>query len=939
MKKKLCFFTVCLLTIILCITACSQPSNSGGSGNANDGNSGRQLSLQFSVDADLNGTYNTVAPEDFAGIYYITLSGTDEWVFGQNTSITITDNNTGASASSPTKIPLYKGTYEETDTGLILTKTHDCNILSGWQNNKVEAWKEGFLSNDKKQLNIIFTAVELDPSLIGNGRTENSSDDDSKLNNSITFPIKEIFDNGDLNGNCNSLTVNKDESDKYYMSFESGWDSTWEFGINETDSKGIKRKSPIYNGTLKKTSNYSFTDHGGIVTYEIQFSITHVYEVNEWVDYNVKNWKTVSLYEDSETLVIKFSDEELVSPSEEMLKNNELVENEIKAITESSSYVLTKRCKLSAVKKGLDYLKQNNPDIKIDLDLSKYPGLSIGDNAFSNCSNIKSVVFSENLSSIGKSAFADCTGLEKITISKKLTSLADSAFEACSSLTNVHYKGTLDDWCKTNWGTGSSSYSSASKTVFPVGYDLYINDEKQTEVTIPDTVTEIRAYLFANCTSLTKVIISDTVTRIQEGAFKNCTNLAAVIIPDSVLQIYSDSYSYTGSFKDCNNLTSVYYNGSLRLWCTASSYSYDNSTKIWNASVFPVAYDLYIDNKEITELTEESFKNITSLCDYAFKNCKSIKSVKLPSTITNFGSHVFEGCSGITTLLVDQVIQDNISIFDKNYITNIIFQDDVTSIGKNGNRYTFSSFPKLTSVTIPASVKHIELYSFDYCDVLENIYYGGTFEEWCNKNWNSLLTNVLDFSYNLYIDGKKVTELNAASFKKLSKVEEYAFYNCKSLTSVVIPDNIDIGEYAFKCCSNLEKITVGDSAMEGLNSIFDTQYIKTIILQEGVISIGMKDSNYFSYPFNGFNSLTSVTIPSSVTRVGPWAFAGCSALNSIIFEDTTTKWCEIYQTIGVYQDYESNKPMSKDPTENAELLKNRGYSNTKYYVSEKYTSD
>ena len=139
MKKKLCFFTVCLLTIILCITACSQPSNSGGSGNANDGNSGRQLSLQFSVDADLNGTYNTVAPEDFAGIYYITLNGTDEWVFGQNTSITITDNNTGTSASSPTKIPLYKGTYEETDTGLILTKTHDCNILSGWQNNKVEA--------------------------------------------------------------------------------------------------------------------------------------------------------------------------------------------------------------------------------------------------------------------------------------------------------------------------------------------------------------------------------------------------------------------------------------------------------------------------------------------------------------------------------------------------------------------------------------------------------------------------------------------------------------------------------------------------------------------------------------------------------------------------------------------------------------------------------
>ena len=77
---------------------------------------------------------------------------------------------------------------------------------------------------------------------------------------------------------------------------------------------------------------------------------------------------------------------------------------------------------------------------------------------------------------------------------------------------------------------------------------------------------------------------------------------------------------------------------------------------------------------------------------------------------------------------------------------------------------------------------------------------------------------------------------------KAYSINQYAFWNCKNLTSITIPSSVtSIGEYAFYGCK----------------------------------------------------SLTSITIPSSVTSIGDGAFYYCTNLTSITYSGTKEQWKSI----------------------------------------------
>ena len=119
--------------------------------------------------------------------------------------------------------------------------------------------------------------------------------------------------------------------------------------------------------------------------------------------------------------------------------------------------------------------------------------------------------------------------------------------------------------------------------------------------------------------------------------------------------------------------------------------------------------------------------------------------------------------------------------------------------------------------------------------------------------------------------------------KPVTSIGDYAFWNCRSLTKVTIPEGVtSIGDGAFGYCSSLTEVnipksveTIGDEAFQTCNSLTE------VTIPEGVTSIG-------KYAFQFCNSLTEVTIPEGVTSIGDGAFESCRSLTEVTISEGVT---------------------------------------------------
>ena len=147
----------------------------------------------------------------------------------------------------------------------------------------------------------------------------------------------------------------------------------------------------------------------------------------------------------------------------------------------------------------------------------------------------------------------------------------------------------------------------------------------------------------------------------------------------------------------------------------------------------------------------------------------------------------------------------------------------------------------------------------------------------------------------------------------VTSIGSHAFYGCRGLTSVVIPEGVtSIGKSAFYDCSGMTSITIPNSVTSiGYSAFCDCTGLTSVSLPNSVTSIG-------NYAFESCSGLTSVTIPNSVTSIGGYAFRHCSGLTSIsVYSETPPSLgsgalynvpssCKIYIPTGAKQSYKSS---------------------------------
>ena len=178
---------------------------------------------------------------------------------------------------------------------------------------------------------------------------------------------------------------------------------------------------------------------------------------------------------------------------------------------------------------------------------------SIGNHAFSWCSNLTSITIPDSVTSIGNDAFANCYSLTSVEFGEnsQLTSIGKYAFADCYSLTSI----TIPD------------------SVTSIGNDAFSWCSNLTSITIPDGVTSIGNGAFYSCDSLTSIIIPDSVISIGDSAFAGCYSLTSITIPDSATSIGGSA------FFCCDSLTSITYKGTVSKWNKISKKSsWDSST-------------------------------------------------------------------------------------------------------------------------------------------------------------------------------------------------------------------------------------------------------------------------------------------------------------------------------------------------------------------------
>ena len=148
-----------------------------------------------------------------------------------------------------------------------------------------------------------------------------------------------------------------------------------------------------------------------------------------------------------------------------------------------------------------------------------------------------------------------------------------------------------------------------------------------------------------------------------------------------------------------------------------------------------------------------------------------------------------------------------------------------------------------------------------------------------------------------------ITQVIFEKNSKLRCIRASAFSGCSSIVELDLPNSItSIREYAFNGCTSLESITIPNSVRWLLHEVFryctslenvyyegTLEELIVLLCNNGHSDLTKHASHIYTKDNIDFKSLTTITIPNSVTSISWYAFDGCTSLTNIIIPNSITR--------------------------------------------------
>jgi hypothetical protein len=501
---------------------------------------------------------------------------------------------------------------------------------------------------------------------------------------------------------------------------------------------------------------------------------------------------------------------------------------------------------------------------------------SIGESAFAACYYLSGVTISNSVTNIGATGFGYCFSLTSVTIPDSVTSIGPDTFINCYSLPAITVAAGNPSF--TSVGGVLFDKSETTLLEYPTGLDG--------SYAIPNGVISIGTNAFVLCDGLTGVTFPASVTSLDDGAFSNCAGLTNVTLGAGV------NYISTSAFAGSSQLTAINVNPSNAFLSSLNGVVFNKSQTMLIR--FPPGF--------AGGYTTPS--TVTTIAGYAFEDC-GLTDVIISSNVASIGFLSFQGCGSLT---------------------NVTMSNGVSSIAE----LAFADCSKLATVTIPATVGDLPADVFAYCG-LTSVYFEG------NEPMSDPMAFLGDSPTVYYLAG---TSGWGATFDGFTTVIEDAPSSNGSLQVTILPAGavtagaqwqvdggvlqpggatvlgLSVGTHTVSFTTVTGWMAPGNQMVSVNADVTNTAsgaYTEeaapasdfTFVTNADSITItgytgpgggveipstitGLPVTGIVQPGFSSVSTVTSVTIPDSVTNLGEFAFVSCSSLAEVTISQNVT---------------------------------------------------